>query len=168
MDRHDRNNVKSMIKAAITEAEGRITNGVNMLHMGLMQTQQRLTSMWNTWNVHVRMLEYIGIEQGWWKDREEYQALFVKLGEELYEESKAHHESEMARIQSEQADGKEPLPMTPVDLRDGWTGLSAAAKAERKPLPPEELFDAKSERVHREPGRARAARTVRNKRRGSS
>lgn len=46
--------------------------------------------------------------------------------------------------------------------------LSAAAKAERKPLPPEELFDAKSERVHREPGRARAARTVRNKRRGSS
>lgn len=46
--------------------------------------------------------------------------------------------------------------------------LSAAAKAERTPLPPEELFDAKSERVHREPGRARAARAVRNKRRGSS
>jgi len=48
------------------------------------------------------------------------------------------------------------------------TELSAAAKAEREPLPPEELFDAKSERVHHEPGRARAAQTVRNKRRGSS
>ena len=46
--------------------------------------------------------------------------------------------------------------------------LSAEAKAARKPLPPEELFDAKHDRVHREPGRARAARTVRNKRRGSS
>ena len=45
--------------------------------------------------------------------------------------------------------------------------LSAEAKAARKPLPPEELYDAKSERVHREPGRARAARSVRNTRRGS-
>ena len=47
------------------------------------------------------------------------------------------------------------------------TKLSPTAKAERKPLPPEVLFDVKSERVHREPGRARAARTMRNKRRGS-
>ena len=45
--------------------------------------------------------------------------------------------------------------------------LSAEAKAARKPLPPQELYDAKSERVHREPGRARAARAVRNTRRGS-
>ena len=46
-------------------------------------------------------------------------------------------------------------------------GLSAEAKATRKPLPPEELYDARSERVHRETGRARAARAVRNTRRGS-
>ncbi len=46
--------------------------------------------------------------------------------------------------------------------------LSEKATAARKPLSPEELFDAKSERVHHEPGRARAARTVRNKRRGDS
>ena len=39
--------------------------------------------------------------------------------------------------------------------------LSPEAKAARKPLPPEELYDARSERVHREVGRARAARTVR-------
>ena len=47
------------------------------------------------------------------------------------------------------------------------SGLSAEAKAARKPLPPEELYDAKSDRVHREPGRARAARVVRNTGRGS-
>ena len=46
--------------------------------------------------------------------------------------------------------------------------LSAEANAARMPLPPEELFDAKHGRVHREPGQARAARTVRNRRRGSS
>ena len=45
-------------------------------------------------------------------------------------------------------------------------GLSAEAKAARMPLPPEELYDAKSERVHRDLGRARAARAVRNTRRG--
>lgn len=48
------------------------------------------------------------------------------------------------------------------------TELSDEAKAARKPLPPEELFDAKHDRVHREPGRARAARTVRTKQRGRS
>ena len=46
-------------------------------------------------------------------------------------------------------------------------GLSEKARAARRPLPPEELYDAKSERVHREPGRGRAARTVRDTRRGS-
>ncbi len=46
-------------------------------------------------------------------------------------------------------------------------GLSEEARAARRPLPPVELYDAKGERVHREPGRARAARTVRDTRRGS-
>ena len=46
-------------------------------------------------------------------------------------------------------------------------GLNAEARAARKPLPPEELYDAKSERVHHEPGRARAARVARNTRRRS-
>lgn len=41
-------------------------------------------------------------------------------------------------------------------------GLSEEAKAARRPLPPEELYDAKSERVHREPARGRAARTARD------
>lgn len=43
--------------------------------------------------------------------------------------------------------------------------LSAEAKAARAPLPPEELVEAQHDRVHRDPGRARAARTVRNSRR---
>lgn len=45
--------------------------------------------------------------------------------------------------------------------------LSAAAKAARKPLPPEDLVDAQHDRVHRDRGRPRAARTVRTKRRGT-
>ena len=46
------------------------------------------------------------------------------------------------------------------------TQLSEAARAARKPLPPDELYDAKSDRVHQEPGRGRAARTARGQRRG--
>ena len=46
------------------------------------------------------------------------------------------------------------------------TQLSAAAQTARKPLPPDELYDAKSDRVHQESGRARAARTARGQRRG--
>ena len=46
------------------------------------------------------------------------------------------------------------------------TQLSAAAQTARKPLPPDELYDAKSDRVHQEPGPARAARTARGQRRG--
>lgn len=42
--------------------------------------------------------------------------------------------------------------------------LSASAKAVREPLPLEDLVDAQHDRVHRDPGRARAARTLRNKR----
>lgn len=43
--------------------------------------------------------------------------------------------------------------------------LSAEAQAARLPLRPEELVGAMNDRVHQEPGRARAARTVRNTRR---
>ena len=48
------------------------------------------------------------------------------------------------------------------------TPLSEAARTARKPLPPDELHDAKSDRVHQEPGRGRAARTARGQRRGRS
>jgi len=40
--------------------------------------------------------------------------------------------------------------------------LSAEAKAARSPLRPEELVDALHDRVHRDPGRARAARLARS------
>lgn len=44
--------------------------------------------------------------------------------------------------------------------------LSAEARAARRPLPPESLAQANHDTVHREPGRTRSVRTVRNKRRG--
>lgn len=53
-------------------------------------------------------------------------------------------------------------------LRPALAELSSAAKAARKPLPPEDLVDAQHDRVHRDRDRARAARTVRNKRLGTT
>ncbi|RKT45531.1 hypothetical protein BDD21_2992 [Thiocapsa rosea] len=52
--------------------------------------------------------------------------------------------------------------------RPALAELTAAAQADRKPLPPEELVDAQQDRVHRNRDRARAARAVRNKRLGTS
>jgi DNA-binding transcriptional regulator YiaG len=46
--------------------------------------------------------------------------------------------------------------------------LSAEAKAARAPLRPEELVGALQDRVHKDPGHARPARTVRNSRRGTT
>lgn len=46
------------------------------------------------------------------------------------------------------------------------TPLSAEAWEARKPPPPEELVEALHDRAHRDVGRGRAARTVRNKQRG--
>ena len=46
--------------------------------------------------------------------------------------------------------------------------LSHAAKVDRRPLPPEELIDAVHDDVRHDVGRGRAARTVRNKLRGSA
>lgn len=46
--------------------------------------------------------------------------------------------------------------------------LSPQARAARKPLPPEELVGAQHEPIHRDRGPGRAARTVRNRRRGRS
>ena len=46
--------------------------------------------------------------------------------------------------------------------------LNAKAAAERAPLPPEALIDAMNDRIHRDVGRVRPARTVRNVRRESA
>jgi len=60
------------------------------------------------------------------------------------------------------------LGVGPLRARPVLGKLSAEAKAARSPLPLEELVDAQHDRVHRDPGHARAARTVRNSRRGTT
>lgn len=47
-------------------------------------------------------------------------------------------------------------------------GLDQESKDARRPLPPRALVNAKHDRVHKDPGRTRVARTVRNKRRGDA
>lgn len=73
---------------------------------------------------------------------------FDLLASQRFEEASARRGPESVRIKRQQ-----------IELGD-------AAKAARKPLPPADLVDALQGRVHRSPGRGRAARTVRNKRRG--
>jgi transcriptional regulator with XRE-family HTH domain len=56
---------------------------------------------------------------------------------------------------------RERLGSGALPLRPALPALSAEARAARMPPPPEELIEALHDRVHQEPGRARAARTVR-------
>ncbi len=69
----------------------------------------------------------------------------------IYIDLLASKRSEEAHLKNET---KRPRPTT--------RELSLEAKAARAPLPPEALVDALQDRVHRDPGRARVARTVRN------
>ena len=55
-----------------------------------------------------------------------------------------------------------------ADRRVELGELDAHARAERTPPPPEGLIDAMNDQVHRDAGRGRAARTVRNTRREST
>lgn len=66
------------------------------------------------------------------------------------------------------ADAASRLGAGAVPPRPGLGLLSPAAKAARTPLPPAELVATADDRVHREPGPTRAARTVRQPRRGSA
>lgn len=62
------------------------------------------------------------------------------------------------------AEARARLGRGPGSRRVKLCPLDAKAAAERAPLPPEALIDAMNDRVHRDVGRIRPARTVRNMR----
>ena len=61
---------------------------LNRFQMELINTQQRIAQVWNMLAGTSRMLEKIGIEQGWWKDREEYQQRYAAAVQEQLEEAR--------------------------------------------------------------------------------
>lgn len=65
-------------------------------------------------------------------------------------------------------EAREILGVGPGRPEPALAELNAAAKAAHEPSPPEELVEAQHDRVHRDSGRARTARTTRGKRRGTS
>lgn len=68
---------------------------------GLLTTQQNVNKTWGLINGVLRLQEKIGIEQGWWKDRFEYQDRLQSAVQELAEESRAHMTRELERIKTE-------------------------------------------------------------------
>ncbi len=66
------------------------------------------------------------------------------------------------------ADAASKLGAGVASNRPALGPLSHAAKAARAPLPPAELMATADDRVHREPGHARGARTVRRSGRGTA
>lgn len=91
-----------------------LTPVVQQVQVGLFNAERRLNTIWNLLNVVIRVVEETGIEQGWWKDQEEFQAKFIKAREALEKESQAHEAAERERIRKEQHEGGVVIPMRPV------------------------------------------------------
>ena len=91
-----------------------LTPVVQQVQQGLFTAERRINTLWNLLNVNIRILEVTGIKQGWWKDTEEFQALFVQARADLERESKEHEAAERARIREEQHAGGVVIPMRPV------------------------------------------------------
>ena len=80
---------------------------LNNFQGGLIAWQQKIGNLWNITNGYVRMIETLGIEQGWWKDREEYQERFAASIKEVMEETAQtiKDREEQTRSEKEKQDG---------------------------------------------------------------
>ena len=77
-------------------------------------TADMVVRHWGAASGLIRLLEKLGIRQGWWADREEFQQLLVDAVKEVVLEGAEQQKRELARIRDEQARGVTPTPMTLV------------------------------------------------------
>lgn len=105
-------------------------HGINMVHQGMIALGGHVNNHWGAFNGLVRVFEGVGIKQGWWKDRSEFQALYITAVKEVAEEARAWQEKELARIRQEQRDKKEPTAVRPLD-----NPATAAAEQHKQELP---------------------------------
>lgn len=102
--------VEKQHDAQIDFIEGKL----NELHQGQVRLEATLNAAWNTFNVFIFMFKEVLVELGYVKNEKEYQAKFVELGKQLYQEAVVHGEAEKQRITEAQARGETPTPMQPA------------------------------------------------------
>jgi len=133
VDKHTQKAIKKFLESTIASFDEKYFVTAQRLQEGVFRIEQRLNGTWNLFSVLIRLMEHVGLKQGWWKDRAEFQAIIQKLSDELREEVIAVQKKEIERIQREQAEGKEPEPM-----RAGVDPLTDAIKLvepEAEPTP---------------------------------
>ncbi len=91
--RKDFNKVLSELQVAINDTRRGVANATNVVH------------------TLIRVLETIGIKEGWWANRDEFQELFAQQALELFKEATQHETAEMERIKEEQKSGANVVPM---------------------------------------------------------
>lgn len=96
-------------------------NRCQMLHEGLIKTEQRFNAMWNTLNAFVRFMQ-IRFAQPKFEPltQEAFEAGFMEAGRILYKEAEARNKAGFARIKEQAARGEMPTPMesTPTSVTD--------------------------------------------------
>lgn len=90
-------NVVKLIKAQVAT-----------LHQGVVKLEMRFHHSWNALNVFVRMFEHVGVEQGWFKDRDDFQNRYAQAAAELVTERMNEERAAMAKIKA----GEAPDPMS--------------------------------------------------------
>jgi hypothetical protein len=95
---------------SVEEPINQLGERLELLHHGLIRTEARLTSMWNTLNTTIElqvelMSEFLGMS------REGYQQRMLECGKRLFEEAASHQRNELNRMRDEQRAGKKPEPM---------------------------------------------------------
>ena len=85
-----------------------VNERVEMVHVGLVRLEQRVTAAWNTFNVLVETLAELGVGGS----RDQLQERMLVVGARLMEEATSHQRAERARIAEERRAGVDPAPMT--------------------------------------------------------
>src|SRR5687767_1607186 len=91
-----------------------ILSRLEAFQKSMVAWEQKIMFTWNTLNVFTRLIEQIGIKEGWWKDREEFTKTNVEIMGTLLSEHKANELKQRQRVQKDQAEGHAPEPMAPV------------------------------------------------------
>lgn len=83
---------------------------LNKFQQDLLRWQRTAASAYNATNITVRVVQTLGIEQGWWKDRADMEIRFRDAARELAREAKADMVRHMAATKNGEAP---PQPVNP-------------------------------------------------------
>jgi hypothetical protein len=93
----------------------RLSSSVMQSYKGLQELSitgiSRFITLYSTINVLTEVVMNFGLDKGWWT-REEFEKEFIEVSIKVGKDYSEHQDKELERIKQEQAEGKQPVPMS--------------------------------------------------------